>query len=182
MNCQGHYAGLFISVNTNFGGAVNALVPGGSNIYNSDPGIYTCNLTYTVGSTYSATLIKTGSIPPVDYTNIQMGIIGDSYLKQDGTQANWDENFGTTLPAVAGTNYTWTYNVNFIGYHDFKFRQGFDWSGINIGYPEVTMAGAAASYFTNDGGNFRVVSSGNFTMVLKIEAATEIWTVTATKN
>ena len=171
----------WVKVNTNFGGAINALVPGGDDMPNDAPGIYTCNLSYTLGTGYTATLTKTGDIPPIDYSAYQMGIIGNAYLI-NGDTANWDKNFGTQLPVVSGTNYTWTYTLDLFGNKDFKFRQGEDWSGKSIGFTEVTMAGAAAANFVDDGGNFKVTTGGNYTLVLLIEAATEKYTVTATKN
>jgi hypothetical protein len=174
---------LWVKVNTNFGGASTAaLVPGGANIVNSTPGIYTVTMAYTLGSGYTATLTKTGDIPPINYSTYQMGIIGDAYNKADGTPAAWDENFGTQLPAISGTNYTWTYTLNLFGTKEFKFRQGTDWAGKSIGYSDVTWAGAAASNFSNNNGNIKVGADGNYTLVLKIEAATETYTVTATKN
>jgi hypothetical protein len=172
----------WVKANTNFGGVLTALVPGGANIVNSVSGLYTATITYTLGLGYTATVTKTGDIPPIDYSNYQMGIIGNAYLKQDGTPANWDENFGTSLPTVSGTDYTWTYTLDLIAAGEFKFRQGNDWSGKSIGYSDVTWAGAAASNFTNNNGNIVVGAAGNFTLVLKIEAATETYTVTATKN
>jgi hypothetical protein len=172
-----------VKVNTNFGGASGALVPGGANIVNADPGIYTINLAYKLGTGYTATLTKTGNIPPIDYSAYQMGIIGSCYKKADSTQANWDENFGTMLPVVTGgTTYTWTYNIPINLAGDFKFRQGSDWAGKSIGYSDVTMAGPAAANFSDDGGNFKVSITGNYTIVLQIDAATETYTVTATKN
>jgi hypothetical protein len=172
-----------IKVNTNFGGTVAALVAGGANIVNADAGIYTAVLTCTVGSGYTVTLTKTGNIPPIDYSTYQMGIIGSCYLKKDGNQAAWDENFGTQLPVVTGgTNYDWTYNIPINLAGEFKFRQGEDWSGKSIGYPDVTMAGAAAGNFSNDGGNFKVDIVGNYTLVLHIDAVAEAYTVTATLN
>jgi len=171
-----------VTVNTNLGGTTSALEPGGYNLFNTEPGIYTVLLSYDPGAGYAATLTKTGNLPPVNYSQYQMDIIGDAYLKQDGTPAAWDESYGKTLPAVTGTNYTWTYNINFLAERDFKFRQGDDWSGLYISFPDVTMAGTAASYFTNDGGNFHVSTAGNYIMVLKVAAATGNWTVTATKN
>ena len=135
-------------------------------------------------SGYTVTLTKTGNIPPIDYSTYQMGIIGNCYLKADGvTQANWDENFGSSLPVVTGgTTYFWTYNININEAGDFKFRQGNDWSGKSIGYNNVTMAGPAANNFIDDGGNFQVIVTGNYTLVLQIDALTENYTVTATKN
>lgn len=174
-----------VKVNTNFGGAVAALVPGGNNITNSDAGMYTSKIVYTLGSGYVATLTKTGNIPPIDYSAFQMGIIGNCYLKADNTQANWDENFGTSLPVVTGgTNYDWTYNININVAGQFKFRQGNDWSGKSIGFSDVTMAGPAAANFTDSGSdhNFAVTITGSYTIVLHIDAVAEVYTVTATKN
>ena len=171
-----------VKVNTNFGGASGTLVPGGDNIVNNTPGIYTVKLAYTLGSGYTATLTKTADIPPIDYSAFSMGIIGDAYLKADGTPATWDENFGTKLPTISGTSYTWSYTLDLIAGKDFKFRQGNDWSGKSIGFGDVTMAGAAAGEFTGDQGNFKVGTAGNYTLVLNIQAAGETYTVTATKN
>lgn len=174
---------LGIKVNTNFGFGVDTLLPGGHDITNSVQGVYTSTLAYTLGSGYKATLTKTGNIPPVDYSTFKMGIIGNVYLKLDGTQANWDENFGTSLPVVTGgTTYTWTYTIDINAAGDFKFRQGFDWSGKSIGFGDVTMAGPAAANFSDDGGNFKVSVIGNYTLFLQIDATTENYTVTATKN
>jgi len=175
---------LGVKVNTNLGGALSTLEPGGYNILNSIPGVYTCLLNYNMISGYTVTLTKTGNIPPIDYSTYQMGIIGNCYLKADGvTQANWDENFGSSLPVVTGgTTYFWTYNININEAGDFKFRQGNDWSGKSIGYNNVTMAGPAANNFIDDGGNFQVIVTGNYTLVLQIDALTENYTVTATKN
>jgi len=171
-----------VKVNTNFGGTIAALVPGGANIVNAAPGIYTITFAYKLGTGYTLTATKTGDIPPIDYSQYQMDIIGDAYLKQDGTPAAWDESYGKTLPTISGTTYTWTYNITFIDGKDFKFRQGDDWAGKSVGFPDVVMAGGAAANFANDGGNFKVTGAGAYTMVLKIEAATETYTVTATKN
>lgn len=175
---------LGIKVNTNFGFSVDTLLPGGDNITNSVQGIYTSTLTYTLGSGYKATVTKTGNIPPVDYSTYNMGIIGNCYKKADSTQANWDENFGSMLPVVTGgTTYTWTYNIPIDSIGDFKIRQGTDWSGKSIGYGDITtMAGPAAGNFSNDGGNFKVSVVGHYLLVLQIDAVTENYTFTATKN
>ena len=44
------------------------------------------------------------------------------------------------------------------------------------------MAGPDASHFTNDATNFKVDLAGNYTIVLLIDAAAEVYTVTATKT
>lgn len=177
----------WVKVNTNFGTAVDGLVPGGGNITNSVAGLYTATMSYTLGSGYTATLVKTGDVPPINYSTYQMGIIGNCYLKSDGiTQAAWDENFGTQLPVVTGvTNYDWTYTIDINLAGQFKFRQGTDWSGKSIGFANVTLAGPGAANLTDSGNpdhNFAVTNTGNYTIVLHIDAVTEIYTVTVTKN
>jgi len=172
----------WVKVNTNFGDTAGSLIAGGENIVNLVPGIYTCTFTYKLGTGYTSTLTKTANLPPINYSTYMMGIIGNAYLKLNGLPADWDENFGTQLPVVSGTDYTWTYTLDLIADKEFKFRQGDDWSGKSIGYGDVTWAGAAAGNFSNNGGNIKVGTAGNFTLVLKIEAATETYTVTATQN
>jgi hypothetical protein len=174
---------LGVKVNTNFGYKVDSLVPGGDNITNSVQGIYTAVMTYKLGSGYTASMTKTGNLPPVDYSAYQMGIIGNCYLKLDGTQAAWDENFGTSLPVKVGDVYTWTYIIDLnLAAGEFKFRQGSDWSGKSIGFGDVTVAGPGASHLTDSGGNFKVDVVGNYTLSLVIDAATENYTLNVTKN
>ena len=172
-----------VKVNTNFGGTPAALVIGGADMPNDAPGIYTVTFAYKLGTGYTLTLTKTGDIPLIDYSLFEMGIIGNAYYLADGvTPANWDVNFGTSVPVKVGTTYTWTYTLDLIVDKSFKFRQGTDWAGKSIGYTDVTMAGSAAANFVDDGGNFKVTVGGNYTLELKIDAATEVYTVTAIKN
>lgn len=179
-----------VKVNTNLGGTIAALIPGGDNIDFATPGIYTAKAVWTLGSPWAMTLTKTGDLPTIDYTNYEMGIIGNAYLKADGvTVANWDETFPLVpiVPVVAGKLFTWTYTLNLIQDGEFKFRQQMappadPWSGKSIGFGDATWAGAAAANFSNNGGNIKVGVAGNYTLVLKIDATTETYTVTATKN
>jgi len=170
-----------VKVNTNFGGAIDALLAGGDNIPFAAPGFYTASMTWTLASGFTAKLTKTADVELINYTNFEMGIIGNAYNKADGNPADWNENWGMQLPVVSGTTYTWTYDgVGLFADKEFKFRQGTDWSGKSIGYSDVTWDGAAKGSFVNNGGNIKVVTAGNYKLVLKIDAATEIYTITAT--
>lgn len=172
-------SGDTIKVNTNFGGTLAALVPGGDNINNSVTGIYTVSLTWTLGAAYTATLTKTGEVAAIDYTNTQLGLVGDG-LMVGGVQHNWDSTIEVSAPAVNGTDYTWTWNnieVTTLG--SFKIREGQDWNGKILGYPQVTMAGSGASNFgTNGDGNFVPTVDGTYNFTLLIQAATETYTFT----
>ena len=169
-----------IKANTNLGGAVNALVPGGANIPNAEPGKYTAKMVWTLGGAFVATMTKTGDLALIDYTNTELGLIGNG-LMVSGAQHNWDVTLMVSKPVVENeTNYTWTYNqVEVTTLGSFKIREGQDWNKKSIGYNDVTMAGLAADKFTtNNDGNFVPTEDGTYDMVLKIDAVTEKYTFT----
>lgn len=171
-----------VKVNTNFGGAVDALVPGGANITlpAEDRGIYTITMDWTLAGGYAATLTKTADVNAIDYTNTELGLVGDG-LMVDGNQHNWDETIMLSLPVVdGGTNYTWTWDgVEITTAGSFKIREGQDWNGKIIGFNEVTMAGLSADDFeTNNDGNFVPLVDGTFDFELFINAVTEEYTLT----
>lgn len=169
-----------IKANTNLGGAVDALVPGGANIPNAEPGKYTAKMVWTLGTGFVATMTKTGDLELIDYTNTELGLVGDG-LMVSGAQHNWDVTLMVSKPVVENvTNYTWTYNqVSVTTLGSFKIREGQDWNKKSIGYNDVTMAGLAADKFTtNNDGNFVPTEDGTYDMVLKIDAVTEKYTLT----
>ncbi|MBS4059728.1 MAG: SusF/SusE family outer membrane protein [Bacteroidetes bacterium] len=169
-----------VRVNTNFGGAVNALVPGGANIANETSGKYTAKMVWKLGEPYTATMTRTGDLDLFNYTNTQLGLIGDG-LVVDGAQHNWDLTLMVQAPVVENeTNYTWTFSgveVSTLG--SFKIREGQSWDGKSFGYPQVVMAGLAADKFTtNNDGNFVPTENGTYDITFKIDAVTEIYTFT----
>lgn len=167
-----------IKVNSNFGGAVDNLVPGGANIVNDVPGYYTITMVWTIGEGYTATVEKTGDLEIIDYTDTELGLVGDG-LVVDGNPHNWDETIMLSTPEVDGDTYTWTYagvEVNVDG--SFKIREGQDWNGKSVGYPDVTMGGTAANNFegTDPDGNFKALEAGIFDITFVIDAVTETYT------
>ena len=169
-----------VKVNTNFGGAVDALVPGGANIANSVPGYYTATMVWTLGEGYTATMTKTGDLPTTNYTDVALGLTGDGVLDA-GVAVGWGPIMGEQTPAVDGTNFTWTWNnVEVTTAGSFKIKDNDpNWAGVVIGYPQVTMAGSSAADFdTNGDGNFVPLADGNYNIVLLIDASTETYTVT----
>lgn len=169
-----------IRVNTNFGGAVDALVPGGANISNTVPGKYTVTMDYTLGQGWAATVTKTGDLEITDYSNTSLGLVGNGLIV-DGAQHNWDVNIMDALPTVENeTNYIWKWEgVEVTAAGSFKIREGNDWTKKVIGYNEVTMAGLSADKFTtNNDGNFVPTEDGTYDFELKIDAVTETYTLT----
>jgi hypothetical protein len=171
---------LGLKVNSNYGGAVDALVPGGANIANETSGIYTAKMVWTLGSGYVATMTKTGDLNLIDYTATELGLVGNG-LMVDGAQNTWDLTLMVQAPVVTNeTTYTWTFGqveVSTLG--SFKIREGQTWDGKSFGYPQVTMAGLAADKFeTNTDGNFVPLEDGVFDIVFEIDAVTELYTFT----
>ncbi len=169
-----------IKVNTNFGGVVTALVPGGANIANDVPGIYTIEIKWTLGAAYVATVTKTGESSMKNYTDTELGLIGDGIIVAD-TANGWNFTTGISKPTVSNTTYTWVWEgveVSELG--SFKIREGQTWAKMSIGYPQVTMEGNAAENFgTNTDGNFVPVAAGIFDFTLTIDAAADTYTFKA---
>ncbi|MCB0805713.1 MAG: SusF/SusE family outer membrane protein [Bacteroidales bacterium] len=169
-----------VKANTNYGGAVDALVPGGANIANDVSGIYTVSMKWTLGGGYEATMQKTGDLEVTDYSSTELGLVGDG-LVVGGNQHNWDETIMLMTPTVENeTNYTWTWEgVEVTTAGSFKIREGQNWEGYSFGYPQVTMAGLAADDFeTNGDGNFVPTMDGVYDIEFVIDAVAETFTFT----
>ncbi len=168
-----------VKVNTNYGGSVAALVPGGDNINHTERGYYTISMEWTLGEGYTASMVKTGDLPVTDYSAVELGLVGDG-LVVSGSQHNWDETILVHAPDVNNTVYTWTFdNVEVTTAGSFKIREGQDWSGYSFGYPQVTMAGTGAGDFeTNNDGNFIPTVDGTYNIEFVIDASTETYTFT----
>jgi len=167
-----------IKVNTNYGDAVDHLVPGGANIVNDAPGFYTITMVWTLGEGNAASMEKTGDLELVDYSATELGLVGDGVVV-DGEPVGWETTVFTQVPVVTDeTTYTWTYSgVEFTTDGSFKIREGQDWNGKVVGYPDVVMAGTGAGDFeTNDDGNFVPTVGGIYDVVFTIDAVTETYT------
>jgi len=169
-----------VKVNTNFGGAVNALVAGGDNIGNTVPGYYTATMTWTLASGHAATISKTGDLPMVDYSTYNMGFIGDGVLDASDVAVGWSTTYDKKLPLHLGNVYTWTWNgIKIVNTGSFKIRQDDNWDGFVIGYSSVTLAGTGASNLSANGdSNFVPAADGTYDFTLEVDASTEAYTLT----
>lgn len=175
-----------VKVNTNFGGAVNALVPGGANIVNADPGIYTCTMSYTLGSGYTATMTKTGSLPLTNWTGVQCDAVGTG-VSADNPNAIPDPSswgWGNVLvadnggiPVVAADLYTWTWTgIILEAGEGFKVRTlngvapPSGGANFDAGYTALNVA-ASSPNIVDAGGNLSATVKGSYTITLKIDAA-----------
>jgi len=169
-----------VKVNSNYGGAIDALVPGGANIVNETPGYYTVNVVWSLENGTSASLVFEGELETIDYSSTELGLVGNGIINAD-TVLGWDYTIGLQVPVVTDeTTYTWTYEgVEVTTEGAFKFREGQDWNGKSIGYPDVTMGGTAAADFEEaaSDGNFQPKVDGIYDFELIIDAQTENYTV-----
>ena len=175
-----------VKVNTNFGGAISALVPGGDNMVNSAPGIYTISLAYTLGTGYVATLTKTGDLPLTNWTGVQCDAVGTG-ISIDNTNSIVDPsswNWGRVMladngavPVKVGDKYTWTWtNIILEANQGFKVRTKngvappSGGANFDAGFSAVNVA-ASSPKVIDMSGNLAVNAKGTFTIKLEIDAA-----------
>jgi hypothetical protein len=175
-----------VKVNTNFGGATDALLPGGDNFVNDAPGIYTIEMAYTLGSGYTATLTKTGDLPLTNWTGVVCDAVGDG-VSADNPNAIPDPSgwgWGNKLlgdnagvPVVNGDVYTWTWTSMIIEADaGFKIRteNGEEppsgGANFDAGYGNLDVDASSAKVI-DLGGNLGVDTKGAYTITIAIDAA-----------
>ena len=139
---------------TNFGGTLESLVHGGSNLSLGDEdGVYTVTISYApaAGRSMSASITRTGdaeelTFDPADYP---WGIIGEA------TATGWDADTDLTYLDWAGT---WT-GIYYLNTGKFKFRTDEGWS--NEISPNNSVLDGGESIGT-DGGDFTNSAAGLF--------------------
>jgi hypothetical protein len=175
-----------VKVNTNFGGTISALVPGGDNMVNSAPGIYTLSLAYTLGTGYVATVTKTGDLPLTNWTGVQCDAVGTGVSIDNASSivdpSSW--NWGRVMladngavPVKVGDKYTWTWtNIVLEANQGFKLRTKngvappTGGANFDAGFSAVNVA-ASSPKVIDMSGNLAVNAKGTFTIKLEIDAA-----------
>ena len=190
--------GAGIKVNTNYGGAIDALVPGGDNINNDVPGVYTATMVWTLGEDYAATLTKTGDVPNTDWTGVVLDAVG-SGISADNANAIPDPSgwaWGNKLiadnsgePTVAGEVYTWTWTgVVLEADNGFKLRTedgvapANNGANFDAGYDAVDTDNSSANVYDGGDGNLYVNTKATYNITMVIDAATgDTKTITITE-
>lgn len=176
-----------VKVNTNFGGSPTALVPGGDNIVNSDPGIYDVSLKYVLGTGYTLTMTKTAGLPLTNWNGVQVDAIGEGVSPDNPTAtvdtSSWHwgyqmlaDNGG--VPVKTGDLYTWTWtNIIIEADKGFKVRTlngvappGGIGANFDAGFSALNVAQSAPEIVDLDG-NLKATVKGSYTITLKIDAA-----------
>ena len=91
-----------VKVNANFGGAVNALEAGGSDISNTEYAVYKFELTWSLEDGYSAVQTKTGDAEPLPEYPEELYMVGASIGGWD-----WDANGVMLQPVHSHANAFW---------------------------------------------------------------------------
>lgn len=175
-----------VKVNTNLGGAVAALVPGGDNIVNAAPGVYTMTLSYVLGTGYTATAVKTADLPETNWTGVKCDAVGSGVSVDNATSIpdpsswNWGRKLladNAGVPVKVGSVYTWTWtNMVIEANEGFKLRTEngvaptTGGANFDAGFSAVDVA-ASSNKVVDNGGNLSVNVKGTFTVKLSIDAA-----------
>jgi len=155
-----------VKVNTNFGGTVDALVAGGSNIENTVNGEYTINLTWELGKDFVATQTKTGDYTPPTYPDAM-------YIVGSATSYGWDnpgDNAAAVMHKIAGggdnDGIFWKI-CHITGAEGFKLSAA-SWGTPNLGFSDVSEFDADGVTVSDNGGNMSIATSGMYMVVLDL--------------
>jgi len=156
-----------VKVNTNLGGTIDALVPGGGDIANTVYGVYTAKLSYELGVGFKASLVKTGDGEPLPEYPEAMFLAGSA------TAYGWDDpgdNEEAIMHKIAGggTNDGIFWKIAYLeGGEGFKVSAA-KWAAPNLGFGDITEFDADGVEVTEDGGNMVVANSGMYIIVLDL--------------
>ncbi|MFC2151160.1 hypothetical protein ACFLSE_01420 [Bacteroidota bacterium] len=174
-----------VRVNTNFGGAVTALVPGGDNIVNADPGVYTIAMAWTLATGHAATATKTDDLPLTNWTGVICDAVGTG-VSADNASAIPDPSswgWGNKLladgaPTVASDVYTWTWTgIVLEAGEGFKLRTEdgvaptSGGANFDAGLEAVDHASSSANVDPATTGNLSVTVKAAYDITLTIDAA-----------
>lgn len=160
------FDGELVRVNTNFGGAVNALVPGGSNIANTVNGKYTVKVMWTLANGTTAEVTKTDDYTPPSYPSA-LSVVGAA------TAYGWNPmSTNSEMHKCAGGAPT---EGIFWKICYLEAGQGFKIAGAgwtpSYGYTDITEFDANGVTVTDLGGadhNWSVATSGMYMVVINL--------------
>ena len=182
----------WVKVNTNYGGAVDALEAGGSNISVTDPGIYTLTVNWTLANGVNASREKTGDLDFTDWSDVVFDVFGNGVDPANATAvadpSTWGWGYAVSAdgaPTVEGDvasgavfTYTWT-NVSMLNAdgEGFGFRSydGTDYNGTVLRYgaldtvlSNMDIVGMTVNGFGDE--NINVLSDVAVDITLTIDA------------
>lgn len=182
-----------IKVNTNLGGTIAELVPGGPNINVEESGLYTINVNWTVEDGTSVSLTKTGDIQITDWSDVIFDVFGNGVDENNqgavADPSSWGWGYALAAdgaPTVDGDvaegaifTYIWTeVALNPAENEGFAFRSvvGEEYNGTVLRYSAIDEENSdmdVVTSATNGFGdvNFDVTEAGNYDIYLTIDAS-----------
>ncbi len=138
---------------TNFGGSTSDLLPGGSNIQQTDDGEYTVTVNWSPQSGWSLDAERTGDAPEITFNpnDYQMAVIGDA------TPMGWDADRNLFHKEDNGVH-TWYGVVTFADAGEYKFRANDAWD-FNVGGDLANLSNGGANIPTPGAGGWYIVLS-----------------------
>jgi len=126
-----------VKVNTNFGGSLSDLEPGGGNIANTEYAVYEFSMTWDLEDGYTLTQTKTGDAEPLPEYPEELYMIGASIGGWD-----WEANGIQMIPVHSHPNAFWRIVWVEAGVADagIKFAPGKEWVG-DFGVADDTQPG-----------------------------------------
>ncbi len=161
-----------VLVNTNYGESISDLVPGGGNINNENPGIYTVAMKWKLGEKITATLTKTGDYEPPAYPEAM-------YIVGAATAYGWDEP-GTHEDALmhkiagGGQNDGIFWKICHIAANEGFKLSASKWADPNLGFGSVDQFDAEGLAVSDDGGNMKIDESGMMVVVLDLRDGVKV--------
>ncbi|MBN1132256.1 MAG: SusF/SusE family outer membrane protein [Bacteroidales bacterium] len=149
-----------IKVNTNFGGSVSDLVPGGGNIANTEYAVYKFEMTWELGVGTSAVMTKTGEAEPLPEYPEELYMIGAAIGGWD-----WAVNGIQMVPVHSHPHLFWkiVWIESGVQVAGVKFAPAKEWVGdfgVNAG------AGATDGVWAKGGDNLPDVAASGYYMVV----------------
>ncbi|HKK68630.1 MAG TPA: SusF/SusE family outer membrane protein, partial [Bacteroidales bacterium] len=156
-----------ITANTNFGGSLGNLTPGGDNIANSEYAVYKSTMTWELGVGHNATMEKTGEAEPLaEYPEAL-------YLVGDATAYGWDspgDHEDAIMHKIAGggdnDGIFWKV-LHIEGGLGFKISAA-GWGDPNLGFAEVSEFDAEGTAVSDNEGNMAVAESNMYMVVIDL--------------
>jgi hypothetical protein len=155
-----------VKVNTNFGGTVDVMVAGGSDISNAVNGVYTLTMTWLKSTGHwTATVVKTGDYVPPSFPD-------KMYMVGDATAYGWPAPgaaAGEMHKAAGGGTYDGLYwKVLFLETGKGFKISNINWTNPNLGFSDVSSYDADGVTVSDNGGNMSVAASGMYMVVLDL--------------
>jgi hypothetical protein len=156
-----------VKVNTNLGGSLSDLEPGGADMMHDDYGEFTTTVTWELGEAITANFVRTGDGPPLAEYPEAMFLVGAA------TAYGWDDP-GTTDEALmhklagGGNNEGIFWKIAHLAANEGWKLAAENWGSPNLGFNEVDEFDAEGVEVTAVDGNMMVAESGMFMIVLNL--------------